>query len=352
MAIKPHGFAHLGGSDMEEDARDLGLITGAVPHVPKTFLNQKAWELPIFYQGHQPACGAHAGAWLAMLLEEDRKFVASPKATWKDIKTFDGYAISSGTDMRSIFKSIKKPDGKSLNAAGVLSIEKMANNIEVSLGEYANAKELTAQLRKLMATKGIDKYGFINAPLNFQQIKDAIWLNSGVIALIRVGEEFWTDKKGKTSWAEKDLMPLRTPKRIVSGHFIVLHSFDEKNIYFANSFSDRWGKKGHGWFKENYLPFINAIGTATAPINLEQPLFMRDLYYGCIGEDVRKLQQMLNSKGYYVASSGAGSPGKETDYFGALTQAAVRNWQKAKNVHPAAGYFGALSRAKWKEIYG
>jgi len=57
--------------------------------------------------------------------------------------------------------------------------------------------------------------------------------------------------------------------------------------------------------------------------------FGRDLYPGSQGADVRALQQYLNAKGFVLASSGAGSPGNETDYYGSLTAAAVRRFQEA-----------------------
>ena len=55
----------------------------------------------------------------------------------------------------------------------------------------------------------------------------------------------------------------------------------------------------------------------------------RDLYPGSQGADVRSLQQYLNSKGFTLASSGVGSPGNETTYYGNLTAAAVRRFQEA-----------------------
>jgi len=73
--------------------------------------------------------------------------------------------------------------------------------------------------------------------------------------------------------------------------------------------------------------------------------FKRDLQVGSIGEDVKALQVWLNSKGYTVAASGAGSPGQETSKFGAATRAALAKYQKAEGISPAAGYFGAKTRA-------
>ncbi len=74
--------------------------------------------------------------------------------------------------------------------------------------------------------------------------------------------------------------------------------------------------------------------------------FSRDLELGMEGADVRELQKFLNTKGFTVASSGAGSPGNESNYFGARTKAALAAFQRAHAIAPAAGYFGPLTRAR------
>lgn len=73
--------------------------------------------------------------------------------------------------------------------------------------------------------------------------------------------------------------------------------------------------------------------------------FTRDLTLGSTGADVQSLQVILNANGAQVAASGAGSPGSESTYFGALSQAALAKWQAAHGVSPAAGYFGPITRA-------
>ncbi|MBI1975270.1 MAG: peptidoglycan-binding protein [Parcubacteria group bacterium] len=80
--------------------------------------------------------------------------------------------------------------------------------------------------------------------------------------------------------------------------------------------------------------------------------FSRSLYVGVSGDDVMCLQKYLNGAGYQIASSGAGSPGSETQYFGSLTKAAVAKWQAANSVSPAVGYFGVISRAKYDSLFG
>ncbi len=73
--------------------------------------------------------------------------------------------------------------------------------------------------------------------------------------------------------------------------------------------------------------------------------FTRDLTVASTGDDVKALQKFLNSQGFPVSASGAGSPGSESTYFGSKTQAALGKYQAAKGISPAAGYFGPKTRA-------
>ncbi len=72
--------------------------------------------------------------------------------------------------------------------------------------------------------------------------------------------------------------------------------------------------------------------------------FIRDLYLGMSGEDVKELQQYLNNNGFPLAQIGVGSLGNETNYFGSLTQQALISFQRANNINPAVGYFGPITR--------
>ncbi len=88
---------------------------------------------------------------------------------------------------------------------------------------------------------------------------------------------------------------------------------------------------------------VNASLTGSTPSAPSTPAassscsFTRDLMSGSTGADVTCLQNALKAGGYMSANA--------TGYFGALTQAGVVAWQKAAGVSPAAGYFGAKSRA-------
>lgn len=88
-----------------------------------------------------------------------------------------------------------------------------------------------------------------------------------------------------------------------------------------------------------------ASPTATQPVVNISVVFTRDLRLGMTGTDVKQLQVLLNSKGFMVASTGVGSPGKESAYFGAATQAAVKKFQTAQGIVPVNGSVGPLTRA-------
>ena len=61
-------------------------------------------------------------------------------------------------------------------------------------------------------------------------------------------------------------------------------------------------------------------------------MITKQLQYGMTDPQVKELQKWLNEHGFTVATSGAGSPGNETDYFGSATQAAVQKFQAAQGI--------------------
>lgn len=91
---------------------------------------------------------------------------------------------------------------------------------------------------------------------------------------------------------------------------------------------------------------INSTPTPTSPTTPSTTTIIRDLTLNVVGEDVRTLQKFLNARGYTVATSGSGSLGNETAFFGPATRAAVIRFQLAQSISPAVGYVGPLTRAK------
>lgn len=84
-----------------------------------------------------------------------------------------------------------------------------------------------------------------------------------------------------------------------------------------------------------------STSTTTAPI-------VRDLTLGSKGADVTALQKMLVAQDTGAKAKALAKNGT-TSYFGALTKAALAEYQKFLKITPATGYFGPVTRAALKE---
>lgn len=88
-----------------------------------------------------------------------------------------------------------------------------------------------------------------------------------------------------------------------------------------------------------------SVPTACSGITLS-----RNLVKGSTGSDVKCVQALLNTDAAtMIASSGAGSPGNETTYYGSLTVIAVKKFQ-AKYGTGSLGTVGANTRAKMNSM--
>ncbi len=81
--------------------------------------------------------------------------------------------------------------------------------------------------------------------------------------------------------------------------------------------------------------------------------FFRELSVGMYGEDVRALQHILNlDESTRIRGSGAGSPGKETQYFGGLTRDALVRFQEKyrRDILTPFGLVSGTGRANWRTL--
>ncbi len=103
----------------------------------------------------------------------------------------------------------------------------------------------------------------------------------------------------------------------------------------------------------SFIPGQEATAVPETPTSTTSlPPFVRNLTVGSTGSDDLELQQLLNQWGYTITSSGPGSPGNETTYFGSLTAKAVQKFQAANDISPVSGYVGPLTRAKLNSLIG
>ena len=88
-------------------------------------------------------------------------------------------------------------------------------------------------------------------------------------------------------------------------------------------------------------------------VTVDAPVAITDNYeLGDRDPEIRSIQAFLNANGFTIASSGAGSPGQETEYFGSLTQKALERFQNTvastaltpRGATSASGYVDSLTR--------
>lgn len=88
-------------------------------------------------------------------------------------------------------------------------------------------------------------------------------------------------------------------------------------------------------------------------------VFNRDLYLNIKHADVKRLQRLLNlDPDTQLVKSGIGSPGHETDYYGPLTEKAVKKFQKKYGIVSSGtpqttgyGRVGKQTRAKLAKVF-
>jgi Putative peptidoglycan binding domain/Papain family cysteine protease len=306
----------LGGIPRPVDPRDfqLGKYQPPVAIPPSYRVDISA--VPVKHQHKWGTCGAHAGSIFDAVLQAIKGVIGfdpSPKYLWKQIKTFDGFGLDEGTDMRSIMKALQD--------YGVCRETSMPNTPEETIEQYSNSAAIDDIDRQEAYEFSIGNYAFVNKP-TLDQIKQAIYQNGVVIALVDIGDGWWLP-----SWAPQDILPIKLGN-FVGHHFIVLYGYDTDRILFRNSWGTSWALAGDGFFDKSYAPHVLEIGTAiTLPVDY---VFTNDLGPGQTNVAVQKLQKRLG-----IAPA--------TGFFGPKTARAVMQFQKANNI-TRTGFVGPKTR--------
>lgn len=94
-----------------------------------------------------------------------------------------------------------------------------------------------------------------------------------------------------------------------------------------------------------------AVAALFVAANAQAYTHMGTLKMGSTGSQVMELQKALNGNGFSVSTSGTGSSGMESTYFGAKTKAAVMNFQAGKGL-TADGVVGPATGAALSGLTG
>ncbi len=176
--------------------------------------------------------------------------------------------------------------------------------------------------------------GYAQIKIDSQSLAKGIMdSKAGILCRYTVGEEWWTARDGRISWASVDIDPIRPPTFPVSGHAIGASKFDYNvtlNVTHPNTWGIFWNdrNKGNGNINqgvyrptEAWIPYYDKVPTPLPP----SFVFTQDMKYGETSENVRQLQKRLIDLGYSI-------PSGPTTYFGDQTRTALIKYQDDKGI--------------------
>lgn len=99
---------------------------------------------------------------------------------------------------------------------------------------------------KKLLKKAIKITGYARVPVDRDLMANAIDNSkAGIIARFALGNEWWTNP----------IEPLRAPKKLISGHLVVISNYAGNSFRIANGWGSEWADKGTAYFLlRNYAP--------------------------------------------------------------------------------------------------
>lgn len=371
-----HEIPTTGAIKSPEDYRDLplGAVAAITPLTGKFLVDID--KVPVDYQRKIGACVGHAGAKYKQFLdylETGKVFKHSPRFLYALAKARDGYAYE-GTYPRLVAKIIKDH--------GCATEDTVPNDTTLDHETYVynrNEKNIPEKAWDDAKPFRISGYAFPNVK-NADELGAAVKLFNGAMLLMRVGEEWWKKKDGSNSWAAADIIPLRPPKQITSGHEVYLYGYEVENgrvkFYIRNSWSLDWGLKGNAWFYfdemapflDEAITFVDLPNEAAILLNSMptketfKHIFTKPIAFGSKGDEVKALQTALMIDGVFDKTLYKQLwDGSELGYYGLTTARAVYDFQKKYAIAPISTLItlqgknstvGPKTRAKLTELFG
>ncbi len=339
----------FGALDRKVDYRDVPAESVLPQGIPLPSAYQPPYLRGTFDMPNQKligSCGGHASVkykkiqeWKETQENPDLSYRWAYAHAWQRNKPYYTGQGSNSSDLMWVIRNI-----------GVGLASDFPNNNDLSHAEYVDTSAITADAYARAAEYCSGGYAWVDFT-NPDALKSAIYSTGGVMVAINLGSEWWTP-----SYAKADIDPIRTPKSIVSGHFIVLDSWDttlsgdtafKGTVFgFPNSWGPEWADGGRNeMVYSDYSPFIkDAVCMTDLPDDWLQKLkdtppadnfkykfttnLSQSVLHGQYSEDVKNLQIALWIDGEFPKDV----PLSEYGYYGEKTRKAVLAFQIKHNV--------------------
>ena len=250
------------------------------------------------------------------------------------------------------------------------------NDLTLSPEEFYDASKIPQEAYKDALNYKIDSY--YDVPPTEEGIKQAITFasqnNAWVMILRRIGDSYWKDVHGNSSWRKDSLLPIRLPNTYTGGHHESLKKYETEQpsgrtvLEWLNHWSQNWCSTSgiengtnpqdtDGGYGREYLDIwlqnvveVTVVAKDLKPNPAFTYNFTKILRIGNQGADVVALQHALTIDGEFTYP-------KWTGYFGPITQTAVMAFQRKYQVASeceivaANGQVGPKTLAKLNSIF-
>ena len=361
-----------GALQSPEDYRyvNLGHLAGAIfTSLPDTYHIDYS-KVPDLNQRKIGACTAHAASEIRMhrrLRKAGSTPVFSPRFVYALSKGLDGVLPLSN---QGTYPVMPLKMGVKYGFATTNTID---NNTLLSFDEYVYNRDVTKipqeayqEARKYKIPGYVQVGQFKN--ITEQELKTAIIKSDdGVNITMPVGKEWWTSADGRISWNAKDILPIRHPIKVLSGHDITATGYEMENgrckIFFRNEWGHLWANDDNGWFYLDQHTLSEAWMITTVPKHILKVVkslpkkehfayhWDRILFSGMTGIDVQFLQIALKILKVFPFEQPV------TEYYGPITQSAVTKFQteygvaSPQEILAARGAMGPKTKAVLNNLF-
>lgn len=345
-----------GAIDSPKDARDWTLASAGAPTIyPDSCFLDTDWMVPS-NQGKIGCCVGCTGEEVVRLILKLKFGSFSEELSFRFVyavaKCLDGVK-EEGTWPSLVAKIIRTwgvplaiycPNDVSLDHEAFVYGRNLAN-LPAAAVEDAKTRKGGADFAEAVSIDGIKK-ALVFAKEN----------KGGVMILRRIGDTYWKNKAGVNTWDKAELLPMRVPQTIVSGHEELLTGYDHEagngrmRIYWLNSWSDKWCDNGRGWeYADEWLPLIGELRVCVPTVPVVDGFrytFTKFMREGEKGPDIVALQHALKIEGMFPEWQAF------TGYYGSITKAGVRQFQdKYLGTNNGGKQAGPATIAKLNELY-